>query len=120
MNKEISINKIVKPLVEKLVEHANELNLGLSKSEGGANIIDAGINNHGCLESGRLITEICMGGLGRVSLSMVNSFENWPLSAMIVMPQTRATTVNNKGELSMRNPIETAQNPEVTIKAAVV
>ena len=80
MNKDISINKVVKPLVEKLVENANELNLGLSKSDGGANIIDAGINNHGCLESGKLITEICMGGLGRVSLSMVNSFENWPLS----------------------------------------
>ena len=58
MSENISINKAVKPLVEKLVENAELLNLGISTSEGGAKIIDAGINNTGCLESGRLITEI--------------------------------------------------------------
>jgi len=80
MSENISINKVVKPLVEKLVENAELLNLGISMSEGGAKIIDAGINNTGCLESGRLITEICMGGLGRVSLSMNSNTPNWPLS----------------------------------------
>ena len=80
MSENISINKAVKPLVEKLVENAELLNLGISTSEGGAKIIDAGINNTGCLESGRLITEICMGGLGRVSLSMNSNTPNWPLS----------------------------------------
>jgi len=80
MSENISINKAVKPLVEKLMENAELLNLGMSISEGGAKIIDAGINNTGCLESGRLITEICMGGLGRVSLSMNSNTPNWPLS----------------------------------------
>jgi len=76
----LSINKTTKPLVEKLLERANELNIGIDSSEGGAKIIDAGISSPGCLESGRLITEICMGGLGSVSLSMSQNLADWPLS----------------------------------------
>ena len=76
----ISVNKQVKPLVERLVENHEKLNLVISESDGGAKIIDAGIKAKGCLEAGRLITEICMGGLGSVSLSMTSSAPNWPLS----------------------------------------
>ena len=39
----ISVNKQVKPLVEKLVESHEKLNLEISESDGGAKIIDAGI-----------------------------------------------------------------------------
>ena len=80
MNKNISLNKQVKPLVEQLIESHEKLNLSISESEGGAKIIDAGIKTTGCLEAGRIITEICMGGLGTVSLSMTNNTPNWPLS----------------------------------------
>jgi methenyltetrahydromethanopterin cyclohydrolase len=54
--------------------------LSITESDGGAKIIDAGIKTAGCLEAGRIITEICMGGLGTVSLSMTNNTPNWPLS----------------------------------------
>ena len=80
MNDKISINKTVKPLVEKLLEKADQLNIGVHTSEGGAKIVDAGINYNGCLESGRLITEICMGGLGKVDLTMTSNTDNWPLT----------------------------------------
>ncbi len=80
MTNQVSINKITKPLVEKLIENVDKLSLGLSMTSGGAKIIDAGINFKGCLEAGRLITEICMGGLGTALLNMKNSFPNWPLS----------------------------------------
>ena len=80
MNKNISINKQVKPLVEHLIESHEKLNLSITESSGGAKIIDAGIKTTGCLEAGRTITEICMGGLGTVSLSMTNNTPNWPLS----------------------------------------
>ena len=80
MNDKISINKTVKPLVEKLLERADQLNIGVHTSEGGAKIVDAGINYNGCLESGRLITEICMGGLGKVDLTMTSNTDNWPLT----------------------------------------
>jgi len=80
MNKNIIINKQVKPLVEHLIESHEKLNLSITESSGGAKIIDAGIKTTGCLEAGRIITEICMGGLGTVSLSMTNNTPNWPLS----------------------------------------
>ena len=80
MNDKISINKTAKPLVEKLLERADQLNIGVHTSEGGAKIVDAGINYNGCLESGRLITEICMGGLGKVDLTMTSNTDNWPLT----------------------------------------
>ena len=80
MNDKISINKTVKPLVEKLLDTADQLNIGVHTTDGGAKIIDAGINYNGCLESGRLITEICMGGLGKVDLTMSSNTPDWPLT----------------------------------------
>ena len=44
MNDKISINKTVKPLVEKLLDKADQLNIGIHTTDGGAKIIDAGIN----------------------------------------------------------------------------
>ena len=43
----ISVNKQVKPLVERLVENHEKLNLVISESDGGAKIIDAGIKAKG-------------------------------------------------------------------------
>ena len=80
MNDKISINKTVKPLVEKLLDTADQLNISVHTTDGGAKIIDAGINYNGCLESGRLITEICMGGLGKVDLTMSSNTPDWPLT----------------------------------------
>ncbi len=80
MSEKISINKTVKPLVENLLDKADQLNIGIHTTDGGAKIIDAGINHDGCLESGRLITEICMGGLGKVGLTMSSNTTNWPLT----------------------------------------
>ena len=80
MSEKISINKTVKPLVENLLDKADQLNVGIHTTDGGAKIIDAGINHDGCLESGRLITEICMGGLGKVDLTMSSNTANWPLT----------------------------------------
>ena len=42
MNSSVSINKLAKPLVEKLLENATYLNLGIDSTEGGGKIIDAG------------------------------------------------------------------------------
>jgi methenyltetrahydromethanopterin cyclohydrolase len=67
-------------LVEKLLDTADQLNVGVYTTDGGAKIIDSGINYNGCLESGRLITEICMGGLGKVDLTMSSNTPNWPLT----------------------------------------
>jgi len=75
-----SVNKYTQPLVQQLIDDADKLRLGVEKLENGCTIIDAGINVPGGLEAGRIITEICMGGLGTVSITQSSYTENWPLS----------------------------------------
>ena len=73
-----SVNQLTNPLVKSLVDNASNLRLGVSKSANGATIVDAGIQHAGGLEAGRLIAEICMGGLGHVNLQSSNTFPHWP------------------------------------------
>jgi methenyltetrahydromethanopterin cyclohydrolase len=69
-----SVNDGSNLLVAQLIKNAADLQLGVSKHESGCTIVDAGIKHAGCAEAGRLITEICMGGLGAVSLQADNRF----------------------------------------------
>ncbi len=64
-----SVNRLALPLVGGLVADAAILRLGVSRSDAGALVIDAGIARTGGLEAGRRIAEICLGGLGRVVLA---------------------------------------------------
>src|SRR5690606_11806172 len=73
-----SINALTSPLVESLVDNAACLRLGVEKLGNGCTIIDAGINHAGSIEAGRLIAEICMGGLGTVNLQTSAAFPHWP------------------------------------------
>ena len=73
-----SVNTLANPLVADLVANAQELRVGVAKSDNGATIVDAGIKHTGGLEAGRLIAEICMGGLGHVNLQTSTTFAHWP------------------------------------------
>lgn len=73
-----SVNALTAPLVAALVANAQALRIGVEKHASGATIVDAGIKFPGGLEAGRLITEICMGGLGRVTLHSNPTFGHWP------------------------------------------
>jgi methenyltetrahydromethanopterin cyclohydrolase len=73
-----SVNALTNLLVAHLLANAKELRLGVSKSDNGATIVDAGIKHAGGLEAGRLIAEICMGGLGHVNLQTSTTFPHWP------------------------------------------
>jgi methenyltetrahydromethanopterin cyclohydrolase len=73
-----SVNALTNPLVEQLLSNAKALRIGVERSVNGATIIDAGIYYDGGLEAGRLIAEICMGGLGHVSLQTSTTFSHWP------------------------------------------
>jgi methenyltetrahydromethanopterin cyclohydrolase len=68
-----SVNRLASPLVDALVADAAALRLGVSRGEAGALLIDAGIARAGGLEAGRRIAEICLGGLGRVTLAPAES-----------------------------------------------
>lgn len=73
-----SVNRLAAPLVAHLIDNAKTLRLGIERHASGAIIIDAGIKVAGGLEAGRLITEISMGGLGRVTLQANPAFPHWP------------------------------------------
>lgn len=73
-----SINALSGPLVQQLIDNARALQIGVSTHESGATVVDAGILHAGSAEAGRLIAEICMGGLGKVELSDKTAFKDWP------------------------------------------
>jgi methenyltetrahydromethanopterin cyclohydrolase len=73
-----SVSRAVEPWVDYLVKYARELRVGVERTKDGATIVDAGIKHPGGLEAGRVITEICMGGLGRANIEQKTQFRNWP------------------------------------------
>ena len=73
----LSLNKLTAPLVDNLVANAESLRLTVSYLTDGTRIIDAGIHTKGGIEAGRLIAEVCMGGLGIVKLRASTNFQNW-------------------------------------------
>jgi methenyltetrahydromethanopterin cyclohydrolase len=74
----LSVNQLSAPLLKNLIQQAEVLQLGISTHESGCTIVDAGIQHAGCAEAGRMIAEICMGGLGKVRLQTGTSFAHWP------------------------------------------
>ena len=70
-----NVNVAVKPLVARLRERAADYRVAVRRLDSGVELIDAGIAVPGGLEAGRLVSEICMGGLGQVSLSGAAPFE---------------------------------------------
>jgi methenyltetrahydromethanopterin cyclohydrolase len=63
-----SIHKACRPLLKSLIAQASALGINVSQHASGATIVDAGIDVAGSAEAGRIIAEICMGGLGEVHL----------------------------------------------------
>lgn len=72
-----SVNQLAAPLLSQLLQQADALQLGVSRHESGCSIVDAGIQHVGSAEAGRLIAEICLGGLGHVSLQADTRFAGW-------------------------------------------
>lgn len=79
----VSVNALASPIVRYLISHADKLRLKTQQLANGATVIDAGIAALGGIEAGRLITEICMGGLGTVTLAHSNATPRWPLTVHV-------------------------------------
>ena len=73
-----SVNALVEPVVQGLIEDARALRVSVSKGSLGECRIDCGVRTTGGLEAGRRMAEICLGGLGRVSLETTNIESDWP------------------------------------------
>lgn len=83
MAKQVSVNAQALPIVKHLIANADKLRLEISTLSNGATLIDGGINCLGSLEAGRLIGEICMGGLGTVTLTHNGAFSRWPTQVTV-------------------------------------
>lgn len=78
-----SVNAATQPLIDALINNAQALQLEISHLANGTRIVDAGIHACGGLEAGRLIGEICMGGLGTVTMGSQSGFAQWPWSVNV-------------------------------------
>ena len=78
-----SLSRLSQPLVQRLIDDAAALRLGVERTAEGCTLVDAGIERPGGIEAGLRIAEICMGGLGRVHLSASGPFRRWPWSLSV-------------------------------------
>jgi methenyltetrahydromethanopterin cyclohydrolase len=83
MQTKVSVNALALPIVKHMIANAGKLRLKVERLANGCTVIDAGIDAVGGLEAGRLIAEVCMGGLGTVTLTHNPVFSRWPLSVNV-------------------------------------
>ena len=83
MDTNLSVSNLAKKLVDKLISNSKELNILIKKGPLNCTIIDAGIETDGSEQAGKLIAEICMGGLGIINLKKTDTFPNWPLETIV-------------------------------------
>ena len=67
-NTKPSVNELAMPLVKRLIAESDLLQVKVHHQKGKSTIIDCGIDVPGSIEAGRLVAQICMGGLGTVSI----------------------------------------------------
>jgi len=68
----LSVNRLAWKLLEKLCENPDFYGVKIEKTGSGATIVDAGINVKGGFQTGKIITEICMGGCGKAQITYRN------------------------------------------------
>lgn len=64
----LSVNRMAMKLVKKLCQNSEQYNIKIKRTKVGATLIDAGINAKGGLQTGKIITEICLGGYGKAEI----------------------------------------------------
>ena len=78
----ISVNANADRIVDRIVSQADALRCEVSIGDAGERRIDCGAAVPDCLELGRLMAEICMGGLGTIQINASSPLEKWPLAVM--------------------------------------
>ncbi len=75
---EVSINTLTGQAVDRLIANASRLRVKVTKGALGETVIDAGKDALGGIEAGLTLAEICLGGLGNVSLAPAGGASKWP------------------------------------------
>ncbi len=74
----ISVNNLAGAIVDRMVTEADRLRIIVSKGSLGETLIDAGVKAVGGFDVGLLMAEICLGGLGTVTLTPYAATAKWP------------------------------------------
>jgi methenyltetrahydromethanopterin cyclohydrolase len=73
----LSVNRLAAAPLARLLDEAERLRVAVSRDPRGVTIVDAGIAVPGSIEAGLRVAELCMGGLGEVSL-VSDASAGWP------------------------------------------
>jgi methenyltetrahydromethanopterin cyclohydrolase len=79
----ISVNERASRLVEALANAAAELKVAVARGELGETLIDAGSRSLGSIAAGLQLAEICMGGVGTVTLTSSEATPRWPWTLQV-------------------------------------
>jgi len=69
VEKTLSVNRLAWRLLEELCKSPEFYGVKVEKASSGATVVDAGIKVKGGFQSGKIITEICMGGCGKAEIT---------------------------------------------------
>jgi len=78
-----SLNALAAPYVALLIARADQLRVGVETLDNGTTLVDAGLAYRGGLEAGRQVAEICLAGLGTVTLVPNADGGHWPLALQV-------------------------------------
>ena len=73
-----SVNLLAGQIVDRIAADPGRYRVEVSRGASGELLIDAGAKAAGGIDVGLLLTEICMGGLGRVTLAHSPGASKWP------------------------------------------
>ncbi len=73
----ISINERALEIVRRMIADAEALELAVTRLPNGTTVVDAGVKVSGSLEAGRLLAEVCLGGLGKVHFRELTFDDLW-------------------------------------------
>jgi len=79
----LSVNRTAWSLAKKLCDQAEEFGIVVKETKSGAILIDAGIEAKGGFLAGRIITEICLGGLGKAEI-FISQYDDLELPSIFV------------------------------------
>lgn len=79
----VSVNADGSRIADVIVARAAELRAKTRIGEIGERLIDCGAEVQGSMELGRLLAQICMGGLGTVTITGSSPIEKWPLGVVV-------------------------------------
>jgi methenyltetrahydromethanopterin cyclohydrolase len=78
-----SVSARAAKIVDQIAADADALRISVTTGSLGERLIDMGGATLGCLEAGRRLGEVCMGGLGKVEFSKSSGVANWPLGVVV-------------------------------------